>query len=227
MIGILSAVEVLLMTSDTSTRRPLKFSARMTRSTVKVYVRASQLEARDFQMIEFRALPGIQGGVALLTGGGEAHRPMIRRCCVHVGGHMTADTVCGESLEPSDGGPLVTRIAFQSRVSADQRKSILMIADPIDRSCPTAHTVATFAAGAHVSAMDVGVAVAAFPSHIAEHRFQVALRTRNRLVHATKWVAGLVVIELGYLADRFPSAGGVAVLTGDVQRSVRAASSSR
>lgn len=84
--------------------------------------------------------------------------------------------------------------------------------------------MASFAPGSHVAAVDIGVAVTALSADIAEHRFQVALRACNSFVHAAKWVAGLAVIELRYLANRSPAAEGVAILAGNIQRTVWAPS---
>lgn len=77
-IGILRGVEIFLVTSDARARRPLKFSSDVTRGTVQIRVRAGQLEASHFEVVELGTLPCIQRCVALLTCGREPHRPMIR-----------------------------------------------------------------------------------------------------------------------------------------------------
>ena len=140
---------------------------------------------------------------------------------------MASQTVGWQTLEPSHGCSLVARLALQGRVRTDQWKTVFVITKLIDGCCPPIHAVAALAACAHVAAMNIGVTVAALSPYITEHRLQMALGARDCLVHAAKWIAGLVVIELRYLANRSPSAEGVAVLARDVQRSVWAPSGGR
>jgi len=69
--------------------------------------------------------------------------------------------------------------------------------------------------------VDIGVAILAVLPHIIENRFDVALGAADRLVHPAQRIAGLIVIEFRNRPDGFPSRGGVAVLTGDIQIAVR------
>jgi hypothetical protein len=84
--------------------------------------------------------------------------------------------------------------------------------------------VALLALGAHLPAMNIGVAVSAFVAHVAEHGIAVALNAGNVLVQAAQGVPGFAMVELGDAADRFPSRKRVAVLAGDVQITVGTAS---
>jgi len=71
--------------------------------------------------------------------------------------------------------------------------------------------------------VNVGVAVGAFLTHVAEDRLDVALRAGHGLMHAAEWVPRLVMIKLRDAADRSPPTEGVAILAGDIQRAMRAA----
>lgn len=223
-VRILCAIEVLLVTSNAGAWCALELPSKVTGSAVEVCVCAGQLKARQFEVIEFCALPRIQRGVALLTCCRETHRPVIRRGGIHVGAHMTADAFCRQPLEPSHGCSLVARLALQGSVRTDQRKTVFVVTYLIDRRRPPVNGVAALAPGSHVAAMDVGVTVTALPPHITEHRFQMALGASDGLMHSAKGRAGFVVIELRHLANRSPSAKGVAVLARDVQRAVRTSS---
>ena len=87
---------------------------------------------------------------------------------------------------------------------------------------PAINAVALFAARAHLATMNIGVALGALSSHIRKYRFGMALRTHQALVHAAQGKLGLIVIEFGKAADRFPSQRRVAIGARQVQRSVRA-----
>ena len=109
-------------------------------------------------------------------------------------------------------------------MSADQREPVVVAPDLADGSVPAIYGVAGVALrSAHVPAMDVGVTVAALAANIGEDGLDVTLRATDALVHAAQRISCLVVIEFRNLADRTPSAKGVAVLAGDVQVSVRTA----
>lgn len=82
--------------------------------------------------------------------------------------------------------------------------------------------MALFAGGAKLPLVDVCMAISTFLANVGKHRFSVAPGTAHALVHAAQREAGLVVIELRDIANGFPSALGMAVLAGDIQRSVRA-----
>lgn len=68
--------------------------------------------------------------------------------------------------------------------------------------------------------MNVGVTVLALRSYIAEHRFYVTLRARDRGMHAPKRILGLTVVKFGNGADRLPCGWSMAILAGYVQIAV-------
>ena len=82
--------------------------------------------------------------------------------------------------------------------------------------------MAGLALGAHLPAMNIGMAVSAFLSHVSEYKFYVALRARDLGMHAAQRIGSLVVVKIGYRANRFPVDAGVAGLAGKVERTVGA-----
>ena len=85
--------------------------------------------------------------------------------------------------------------------------------------------MALLAGRSELATMDVGVAVRAFRADFRKHQIGVALPARNLLVHPAQRIAGLVVVELGNVADRFPSGEGMAILTRNGEVAVRTAAS--
>lgn len=94
----------------------------------------------------------------------------------------------------------------------DQREPILVIANLFERDLPAFHGVATLAIGSELTAMNIGVTICARGADFFEDQAGVALGARNLGVHAAQGVAGLVVIELGIGADRFPACVTVTLL---------------
>ncbi len=118
-------------------------------------------------------------------------------------------------------------VALQGSVRANQRKTVLVVLDVFNSHIPALDCMALLAAGPHLPAVHIGMAVGALVSNIAENWFGMALRTGDILVHAAQRIAGLIVVELGDRPDRLPTQRRMTVLTGDVQISVRAPRLSR
>lgn len=108
-------------------------------------------------------------------------------------------------------------------MSSEQRKAVLVLINLLDGNLPALDSVALLAAGTELALVDVGMAIGALFSHIRKYRFDVALGTGDSLMHTAQREMGLVVVELRQVADRFPSAEGVAILTWNIQAAVRAA----
>jgi hypothetical protein len=64
--------------------------------------------------------------------------------------------------------------------------------------------------------VNVGVAILAPLPNISEYGLGVTFSARDRCVHTSEWILGLVVIEFRDGADRLPGIRCVAVLAGDV-----------
>ena len=112
-------------------------------------------------------------------------------------------------------------IALQQRVRANQWKSVLMIANLLQRNLPTFHRVTALAVGAKLAAMNVGMAVGAILAHVLENQACMALGAGHLLVHAPQRIPGVIVIELRVRADRLPARIGVTLLARDSERAVR------
>jgi hypothetical protein len=99
-------------------------------------------------------------------------------------------------------------------MGSDQRKTILMIANGIQRNMPAFHRMAALAIGAKLTAMYVRMAIGTVGADILEYQFGMALHARNFLVHALQGISSLIVIELRVRPDGLPTGIRVAVLAG-------------
>lgn len=111
--------------------------------------------------------------------------------------------------------------AFKRCVRAEQRKAIFVLLDLLRVLVPPINGVALLAIVPELPAMNIGVAIGAFHSHVLEVQICVALRASHLRVHAAKRVARLIVIEFWNAADRLPTRTCVAVLAWDRDRTVR------
>ncbi len=106
---------------------------------------------------------------------------------------------------------------------SEEGKAILVVAHRFDRCRPALDVVTLLALGAHLSAVDVSVAISTFVTDVREDRLGMALGTADALVHTPKREPSLSMIELRHVPDRFPAGKRVAILAGNAQRPVRAA----
>lgn len=96
-----------------------------------------------------------------------------------------------------------------------------MLANLLHRNLPSPHTVTLLAIRTELAFVDISVAVGALVTYVGEYRFHVALRAGYSLMQAPQGETGLVMIELGHAADRFPPAQGMAILARNVKGAVR------
>ena len=118
---------------------------------------------------------------------------------------------------------LVTGVTFDGGVRAHQREPVVMLLDLLRLHGPATNRVALLTIRAQFSSMNIRVAISAQVADVCEHRLDVALGTGHALMQSTEWIAGRIVVEFGNRPDRLPPIEGVAILTGDVQWSVRTA----
>lgn len=111
--------------------------------------------------------------------------------------------------------------AIGQRVGANQRKTVLMIANRIQRNLPPLHRVTLFAGCPHFAAMNVGVAIRTLLADVGKHKTRVACGAGQLLVHPAQRILRLVVIELRYRADRLPTRTGVTTLARHRDRTMR------
>ena len=177
-------------------------------------------------MIEVRIQPGI-GSVAEIAARRESARDMTR-----VGRRLEIRGVAGialgrHRLKMAAGSAFVAGVAVHGRVRSGERKAIVVLLDLLHADLPSLHGMALLAVGAQLSAVNIRVAVLAALPNIGEHRSNVALHARDRLMHATQWISRLVVIEFRKRSDRLPCIRGVTVLAREVEISVRAVRTAR
>lgn len=110
--------------------------------------------------------------------------------------------------------------AVQGRVGPQQRKPILVLVDLLGGNLPTFHAVTLLTIRTELAFMNVSVAISALVTHVGEYRFDVALCAGHSLMQAPQRIASLVMVELRHIADRLPSAQGVAVLARNIERAV-------
>jgi len=121
----------------------------------------------------------------------------------------------------SDCGVLMTLLALDYRVRAEQRKSIEVLLNRLHRHLPSENRVALSAVRAELSAMNVGVTIGAILANVGENRLGMASRAGYFFVHAAKRVPRGVVIEFGNGANGNPACVRVAIFAGNVEGTVR------
>ena len=105
----------------------------------------------------------------------------------------------------------MARFAFDRRMGADQRESVHVTPNGLDRNLPAAVRVAFRAVGSELAAMNISVAVGAVLPDVGKDRPQVALRAVNLFVCGAKGVPRAVVVEFRNGPNRGPTCVGVAV----------------
>ena len=135
---------------------------------------------------------------------------------------MARDAVGREALKLADRRALVALIAGNRRVRPEEWEPVLVIPELLRGDLPPQHGVATRAVRAHLALMHVGVTILAVLTDLRENRLDVALCAFHFFVHAAQRILCFGVIEFDDTPDRTPARGGMAVLTRNVQRAVRA-----
>lgn len=129
---------------------------------------------------------------------------------VWAGGALVVCGVAGialgrKSLKLTCGSTLVTSLTVYRRMRADERETILMVTNRGYGNLPAFDGVAGLTIRAELSAVNVGVAIRTFLSHIGENEFHMALGALHIFVHAAQRVARLVVVKLRNAADGLPT----------------------
>jgi hypothetical protein len=154
---------------------------------------------------------------------GKALRPMIRTFRLVVRLEMAAHTFRRQRLpiELSNGSRRVACITIHNRMRTDQRETVLMLVDVVDRHSPAVGVVTQVALGTVFASMNVGVAILALLAGIRENRIDVALLTGNFGMEATQRKCCFAMIKLRPRTQRKPAFAGMAVLTRNLQRPMR------
>ena len=119
-----------------------------------------------------------------------------------------------------DSPHLVAGIAVHYRVRADQRKTILVLVDVMNRDLPAICVVAQFALGAVLAPMQIRMAILAFVWGIGEFQICVAVAAGHHGVASSQGKARLGMVELDLVRDYLPSLRGVAGNAGQIKRAV-------
>jgi hypothetical protein len=128
--------------------------------------------------------------------------------------------LCGEAEELADGRAGMAGLTRNSGMSAEERKTILMVFDLLRGEIPAFDGMALRAVGTHLAAVNVRVTIRAIFADVGEDGLDVALNTVHFFVHAAKGILGFAMVEFRNGADRAPSGRSVAILAGDADRAV-------
>jgi len=166
---IIGLVEVGHVTADASSWCPVELSSQVASAAIQVGVRACQrkMRRRVRSMVELRAHPVVHA-VALFTSGGQVERDVIDADGLGVNEVllMAGVTHRGQALELADRSTLMTGIAVDSSVGADERETIKVLIDLLNRNVPSLHGVALFAVGPHLALVNIRVAVGTLRSDV-------------------------------------------------------------
>ena len=133
--------------------------------------------------------------------------------------HVTARALRRQSLpvERAHRPHLVARIAIHHRVRPNQRETILVLIDVVDRNLPASIAVASVTLRGVPPPVDIGVAVLALVVRLGEDQVGMAIRAADFRMHPAQRKTCLAVIKLGNRSNRCPSLGRVAILARNIQ----------
>lgn len=218
--------EIRQVASDAICRRAFEFPSDVASCALQRGVHSSQRKPGVFQVIKFHSKPVVHA-VALFARSGEACGHVAGPGGVLIVGCMAGVALGCQSLELSSRRAFVARVALQSGMCAEQREAILVLRDLLYCHLPPLDRVTLCTIGSKLALMNVGMAVGASLTHVSKDRLDVALGTSHVLVHSPERISCLIVIKFRNVADRLPSAEGMAILAGNIQRAMRAARTGR
>lgn len=135
-------------------------------------------------------------------------------------GRVAGIALRGQSLELRNRCAFVTGSTVQRGVCSEQRKSVGMILNLLNRDLPSFYGVALLTSRSELTLVNVGVAIGAFQAYVAEDRLRVALDASHALVHAPQRITRLIVVELWKISNRLPSIQRVTVLARNIEGAV-------
>ena len=140
---------------------------------------------------------------------------------------MTGIAFRRHRLEFTDRGSLMAYVAIHRGMCTGKRKAVIVLLHLPNGNLPSANGMALLAVCPQLTLVEVGMAILTALAHTREHGPDVTLGAGDRRVHAPKRIFRPIMIEFRNGADRSPRVGGVAVLAGYVQISVRTVGASR
>ena len=172
-------------------------------------------------MIKPGARPAVRV-VALRAIGGQSGSLVIQRGGTVEIRQVAAGAACVQASKHCLRGPSMAGLALHGGMRSREWKPVLVILKCPHRGCPSLDRVTGFTAVSELCPVDVGVAIGAGASNIAEVQLHVASRTSYSGVHASQGkTRGAVVIEFRRGSNWLPTDGGMAVFTGNTQIAVR------
>lgn len=214
-------LEVGKMAAYAGGGRARELASDVTGGAIQRNMRSRQCKAGDSQVVKRGARPAIET-VTLFTGRGEPGGHVIWTRGGLILLSMAGVALGGQAHELPGGSSFVAGGAVQHRMGPEQRKTILVLVDLLHGNLPAFHAVTLLTICPKLAFMNVGVTIGALVTHVGEHRLDMTLRATDPLMHATQREPGLVMVELGHVANRLPAAHGVAILARDIERAVRA-----
>lgn len=225
-VWIRRPAEIRQVASHAIRRRAFEFPSDVASCALQRGVHSSQRKPGVFRVIKFHSKPVVHA-VALVARSGKARGHVAGPGGVLIVGCMAGVALGCQSLKLSSRRALVARVALQGGMCAKQREPILVLLNLLYCHLPSLNRVALCTIGSKLPLMNVGVAVGASLTHIGKNWLDVALGASQVLVHAAKRISRLIVIEFRNVADRLPSAEGMAILAGNIQRAMWAARAGR
>ena len=220
-VGVLHARKIADVAAEAVAGSALKPSAHVARGAFELGVRAGKREWCELRVVEPRALPPVHS-VARVARDRQVGCRMIQRLGGLIILEMARRALGAQSRENAAGRSLVAVFACRRSVSAEQRKTVAVLADGRDRDLPALDGVAILAVGSELAAMQVGMAIRAARRGLRELQVDVAIAALDSLVHSAQRERGLgIVLELRPGPDRLPRRGRMAVLAGNLEGSVR------
>ena len=150
--------------------------------------------------------PTIHAVVTLLAVGRISQGHMVGRSRLLKRSHVATNTLGRQPLpvELPHGASFVARITVGHRVSANQRKTILMFVDGMHGDLPATDPMTDVTLRSVPAAVNIGMTILAIASDIRKDWIDVALLAAHIAMHAAQREASLAMIEFGFAADRPP-----------------------
>lgn len=126
-----------------------------------------------------------------------------------------------EAIELPDGPHFVAGVAVHHCVRADQRKTILVLVDVMDRHLPAVCVVAQLALRAVLAPMQIRMAVLAFVRSIGEFKIRVAVAACHHRMASPQGKPGFCMVEFDLVRDYLPVGRDVASNARQIQRPMR------
>lgn len=220
MVRVVGGREVLPVATEAVRLGALEIAGGVTGRAIQSRMCPAEGEVRYCGMIELCPRPTVHA-VAGLAGGREVGGPVVGQRCARVIGGVATETIGRQSSELPGGRALVTIVAGDHGVRAQQWKAVLMLL-LCPYLLPAFHRVAALTLRPELPAVHVGVTVGTARARIREHQLGVTLPAIYALVTATQRIGRGIVIKFQVRAEWRPTGERVTVLARCCQLPVRA-----